>query len=149
MAKTFIIFIATTLAAIPCIVASSIHTYELNARNAVACTDPHAAIDSSCWETLGLTDWLRTWKSRTPTCTGQDTSACCAQHEPWSTCFLRLAENYAGASCYNIDGCLYNGAQLSSNLPASDLPKYHYVIYNIYGMGLMLLNYLSTSDHHR
>lgn len=143
MAKTFIIFIATALATVPSIIASSIHNYELNTRNSVACTDPHAAIDPSCWKTLALTDWLRAWDTKTPTCTGQDTSACCAQHEPWSTCFLRLAENYAGSSCYNIDGCLYGGAQLSSNLPAYDLPRYHYIIYNIYGMSY------STLSHHR
>ncbi len=145
--RIFIILLATALATVPSITASPVQTLELHTRNAAACADPHAAIDPSCWNTLGLTHWLRKWKLKTPTCTGQDTSACCGQHEPWSTCFLRLAESFAGSSCYNIDGCLYNGAPLSTTLHKSDLPKYHYVIYNIYGL-IPTLNCFLSYGHH-
>ena len=60
------------------------------------------AYDSSCWDTLGIMQYLTNWKATTPTCTDAENSAgqtlsCCGASEPWSTCFLRLATTQLNA----------------------------------------------------
>ena len=49
--------------------------------------------DPSCWDTLGMTDWMKTWNATTVVCTAAQShlAACqCRIDEPWATCFMRL-----------------------------------------------------------
>ena len=110
------------------------HYNTLIEKDQVDCNNPHSQKDPSCWQALDLENWIRNWKNKMPKCTDSNTSNCCTTIEPWSTCFLRMAEPFSGASCYNIDSCVYEGSALSSDLPASELVKYDYVRYNIYGI---------------
>lgn len=119
--------------------ANSSATPKVVASEGVDCTDPHAQADPSCWNTLGLTDFLYNWNQSTPTCPGLNTSACCVDGEAWSTCFLRLTQTSAGGSCYNIPGCVNEVGGLSEDLPKEDLPKYRYVIYNIQGTSIFTI----------
>ena len=50
--------------------------------------------DSSCWDTLDMTDWMTKWNATTTVCTATQspsTSSCqCRIDESWATCFMRL-----------------------------------------------------------
>ena len=121
--------------------ANSSATPKVIASGGIDCTDPHAQEDPSCWNTLGLTDFLYNWNQSTPTCPGLNTSACCVDGEAWSTCFLRFSQASAGASCYNIPDCVNDDEGLSEDLPQEDLPKYRYVVYNIQGTSMFTIQF--------
>ena len=112
----------------------------LGARQTVNCQDIGAQLDSSCWATLDIPNYLthqnNGWIHTTPTCaSGQDDSACCQNGEAWSTCFLRLATATSGQDCTQVgsQSCVYSG-QLDPNLSPSIRAQVHYVAYNIYQM---------------
>ena len=48
--------------------------------------------DSSCWDTLDMTDWMKRWNATTVVCTAQKFRAPCQCRidEPWATCFMQL-----------------------------------------------------------
>ena len=100
-----------------------------------------AVYDTSCWNTLNMTDWIKNWNATTPTCSGSaDGSDCCGPSnnpsEPWSTCFLRLALANADYDCsqINLKSCSLEGFQLASKYNLSnDMPQYRYAVRNIYG----------------
>ena len=110
-------------------------------RAAINCTDLASEFNSACWAQLGVSDFLNNpktgWNVTTKMCSADsndDGSDCCEAHEPWSTCFLRLALGAAGADCTNIGSqfCNYQG-QLSSAISPSIAPQYHYVARAIFG----------------
>ena len=95
--------------------------------------------DSSCYATLGISDWLKNWNKTVPTCSAdQDGSTCCgpsgSPNEPWSTCFLRLALADSGHDCttIKIKNCELEGFKLASSVNASDMAQTRYVIWTIY-----------------
>ena len=65
----------------------------------VACTDLSAPIDPSCYEALDISTWLINWNKTTPQCQGNTDVNCCVRTEPWSNCFLRLAQGKSGPVC--------------------------------------------------
>ncbi|KAI9758638.1 MAG: hypothetical protein M4579_002949 [Chaenotheca gracillima] len=103
------------------------------------CTDLSATVDSSCWDALGIPDWLNAWYPRTK-CgpDAVDDAKCCTASEAWSTCFLRLSQPTSGSDCTEIDSC--NTYIPNINVDASIAPQVHYVVYNIYS------KYSMTSD---
>ena len=118
----------------------------LVARQTASCQNPQAALDSSCWDTLNISNYLNGpatgWVHNTPTCTtGQDDSACCQSSEAWSTCFLRLATATGGQDCTQISGgvCQYTG-QFDPNLSPSIKAQVQYVALTIYRMNELFLN---------
>ena len=85
-----------------------------NAKRAICNTV--SSFDPSCWDSLGVADYLKKWNASTPICYGQDQanqtganfnstagSDCCNAGEAWSTCFLRLAYKQPGHDCRNIN----------------------------------------------
>ncbi|CAD6567269.1 MAG: hypothetical protein ASARMPREDX12_000173 [Alectoria sarmentosa] len=47
----------------------------------------------SCWNSLGMTDWMSNWNTTTTICTATQsvlTPCQCRIDEPWATCFMRL-----------------------------------------------------------
>ena len=49
--------------------------------------------DSSCWDALDMTDWMKRWNATTVVCTAAQslhTPCQCRIDEPWATCFMRL-----------------------------------------------------------
>ena len=96
---------------------------------------------SSCWDKYDLSNFVRQWNatySKTTCGTVDDpldctTSRTCLADEPWSTCFLRLAENQSGQSCTSLDGqgCDKN-SKLDPNLDPSILAQVRYISRSIY-----------------
>ena len=107
-------------------------------------TDPEAVYDSSCWESLDLTNWLTNWKPP-KICNGHDLGiGCCQENEFWSTCFLRLGMGHSGFDCSQIQANTNNCA--FSDLIASDLdPKeraqYRYILKTIFSMLRFLIRH--------
>lgn len=96
---------------------------------------------SSCWDKYDLTNYVLQWNasySKTTCGTVDDpldctTSHTCLADEPWSTCFLRLAENQSGQSCTSLDGqgCDKN-SKLDPNLDPSIRAQVRYITRSIY-----------------
>lgn len=96
---------------------------------------------SSCWDKYDLSNFVLQWNatySKTTCGTVDDPLDCetrktCLADEPWSTCFLRLAENQSGQSCTSLDGqgCDKN-SQLDPNLDPSIKAQVRYVTRSIY-----------------
>ena len=97
---------------------------QINARQQqINCKDPSTGLDSSCWNNLQLTSWLKNWNQTTT----------CNKGEIWTNCFIRLANKNPGTDCSVIGG---NGCgPPSNNLPVSPSiePQVYYVLYNIFG----------------
>ena len=59
--------------------------------------------DPSCWDTLGMTDWMTYWNTSTTICTATQsalTPCQCQINEPWATCFIRLTYPGIRSACY-------------------------------------------------
>ncbi|KAI9703382.1 MAG: hypothetical protein M1836_007950 [Candelina mexicana] len=96
--------------------------------------------DPACWEYLGITRWLRQWHESLKACpTGEliDTRNCQVAGEPWTSTFLRFAQNNTGGSgCTELNACLDN-PPTSNDIVVSDpddAARYRYVCYNIYAI---------------
>ena len=50
--------------------------------------------DPSCWDTLGMTDWMTNWNASTTVCQAD---------EPWGTCFMRLTYEGNRTASYDCD----------------------------------------------
>lgn len=70
--------------------------------------------DPSCWDTLGMTDWMTYWNTSTTICTATQsalTPCQCQINEPWATCFMRLTyqgnstASYACTDLAKPEGC--------------------------------------------
>lgn len=88
------------------------------------CTDLSSntgATYPSCWDSLGMNEWMFNWNFTTKTC---------EPGEIWSTCFLRLAYGSAGYDC-SILGSLHCSAPRLGG-PIQDA-RVFYGAFNIYG----------------
>lgn len=110
-----------------------------------ACTNTPQNFDESCWDGLGLSQWLAGWSL--PTCAdGQingkgDASNCCKSDDNWSHCFLRVAvgEDLYNCTQFNTGSCAQVPQILSNTLNSTIVPQVWYVVKNIFG----------TSSHQR
>ena len=128
------------LSMLPSMIASPIPETTLQRRQTVNCTDLKADFDSSCWVTLGLSDYLihpqTGWTFTTPSCTENSSGAnCCKPDEPWSTCYLHLAHGVAGDDCSEINpqSCTWDA---SLDVDPSIAAQVRYVMRNIYSKPL-------------
>ena len=103
----------------------------------VDCYNKAAIFCSDCWSILGLSEYLdhegTGWNQTTPICS--DSTRCCMQDEPWSTCFLRLGRGLSGADCTSVNdqACTWDN-QVSEYLDPSIEAKVRYVVKSIYGV---------------
>ena len=112
---------------------------DLEPRTTFNCSDIHGVFDSSCWETLDIAKYLNDpvtgWNKTTPTCEpADDGSKCCLAHEPWTTCFLRLATGTTGTDCtligQPVSACTFS-TSVYPNLSPSIRNQVRYVVYAI------------------
>ena len=96
----------------------------------INCSDVSTNIDSSCWDTLDMFEWMLNWNSTTT----------CESGEAWSTCFLRLAYQVSGNDCTKI-------GSLDCPEPEPGQVPYEahafYGVYNIWGMMMRSTLYIS------
>lgn len=117
----------------------------LNQRQTVDCTDPRADLESSCWTTLHIPQYLTSWIKTTPTCGIHDNDRnCCKADEAWSTCFLRLAHGRPGGDCTQISSekCSWDPS-LASDLAPSIAPQVRYVLRNVYTINNLITSLYS------
>ncbi|KAL8898170.1 MAG: hypothetical protein Q9207_006836 [Kuettlingeria erythrocarpa] len=93
---------------------------------------------SSCWNTLGLTQWLSDWDTTTELCTTSKTNSCRAVDELWTDAFLRIAKDEPrGSSCVKLHACLIEAVpdlkDIRPDESEVDRIRYQYILYNIYG----------------
>ena len=89
------------------------------------CTDlssPSGAIYPSCWDALGMTQYMSQWNA---------TAEACDKGEMWSTCFLRRAYGSAGYDCSRLGSLNCTAPHFGG--PVTD-PQVFYAAYNIYGI---------------
>lgn len=92
------------------------------------CTDlsnSTGAVYPSCWDILGMDEWMFEWNSATMTCKGE---------EIWSTCFLRLAYGSAGYDCSTLGNLKCVAPQLGG--PVTDA-RVFYGAFSIYGTRIL------------
>ncbi|KAL9018218.1 MAG: hypothetical protein Q9185_004491 [Variospora sp. 1 TL-2023] len=92
---------------------------------------------SSCWNTLGLTQWLSEWNTTTELCTTSKTNSCRAVDELWTDTFLRIAmDEPRGSSCVNLNACPIRAVPdlkyIRPDVSEVDRVRYQYVLYNIH-----------------
>lgn len=88
------------------------------------CTDlsnSTGATYPSCWDSLGMNDWMFNWSFTVKTC---------ESGEIWSTCFLRLAYGSAGYECSKLGSLNCSAPRFGG--PVTDA-RVFYGAYNIYG----------------
>lgn len=88
------------------------------------CTDLSNATGTtypSCWDTLGMNQFMFRWNS---------TAQGCEKGEIWSTCFLRLAYGMAGYDCSRLGSLKCTPPRFDG--PVTD-PQVFYAAFNIYG----------------
>ena len=112
---------AATLASISFL--SSINASPLSTRVAICSASTPS---STCWDTLGMTDYLTTFTK----------SVTCKTQESWSTCFLRTMAKEPGMNCADIYG---TSCKAPSGSTTSDAKAY-YGAWNIWSTW----NYLSS-----
>ena len=106
----------------------------------INCVD--GVYNADCWYHLDLTNWLNAWYLDTPICEESrnlDTRHCRLEGEPWTTAFLRIAQNDTGGSgCTKLNACLDNPPNLEDVIfsNATEAAQYRYVCYNIYGSSI-------------
>ena len=112
----------------------------LEARKAVDCNSLNAKFDLSCWEILGVSDFLHKWiddhKCKDGTISTREvvSSGCCDKDDPWSSCFLRLEKGERGYDCTNVNPqlCSWDARQIDTTGP--DAARKSYVLRGIYSM---------------
>ena len=101
----------------------------------------------SCWDTLGMTDWMTDWNTSTTICTATPkvlTQCQCRIDEPWATCFMRLTyerNTTAGYVCTDLakpTGC-------TVPVPANVGPGPAEIFYGAYSVG-QPISTLQTRD---
>ncbi len=108
------------------------------------CGNPAAVFVSSCWTTLGVSNYLENpqtgWNHTIPVCS--DSTKCCLLNEAWTTCYLRLGRGVAGEDCTTMDDsqCKWNG-EISSYLDPSIYAQVRYVMKSIYGVHAFFSSY--------
>lgn len=95
----------------------------------VECTNTKADYDPSCWQKLGVTEYLKQWSP--PVCQSDNTTNCCPSGKEWSTCFLKLGLG-PGFNCTTIaSGTCEFDNKLESGLDPSIQGQVRYVLKNI------------------
>lgn len=105
------------------------------------CYDDNAVWDATCWERLGIPDYLvgaAGWAWNYPKCdmttqSGVAGERCCLPDEPWSECFLRYGwgsgANGANCSVINEQTCTWpNNAKVSGTSQNLSLNFSHEVV---------------------
>ncbi|KAI9706724.1 MAG: hypothetical protein M1836_003735 [Candelina mexicana] len=112
------------------------------------CLDLGNEFDSRCWEILGLSEWLRTWKKTTPVCGPSATHHCCTPEEPWTTCFMRIGYGGPGSYCIQINenSCQYS-LELSSELAENEKPMFKYILYNIQSINIFFSTWYTAMEY--
>ena len=122
----------------------------LEKRQSFNCTHLSSAFNSACWQQLQLSnfllgggEWGLGWNKSTRVCDPQsndinnnDGANCCLPTEPWTTCFLRLAQGGGSQDCSQINAqfCSMPSINaLSSDLADNIRPEVQYIQKNIYG----------------
>ena len=115
------------------------------------CTHVSSAFNSACWQQLQLSnfllgggEWGLGWNKSTRICDPQssdinnnDGANCCLPDEPWTTCFLRLAQGGGSQDCSQINAqfCSMQAENaLSDSLGDNIRPEVQYIQKNIYGI---------------
>ena len=86
------------------------------------CADVSSQIYPSCWDTLGMDDWIVNWNKVTTTCN---------KGEMWSSCFMRLAFGETGHDCSTLGSLNCTAPELGQTPTEAHA---FYGAYNIYGM---------------
>ena len=95
--------------------------------------------NSACWQSLNLSAWLTEWYQQLRICPdveNVDTRNCRSINEPWTTAFLRIAQNITGGSgCTELNACIDNPPTSKdiNFVDAIEAARYRYICYNIYG----------------
>ena len=116
------------------------------------CSQAGEVYRASCWDKYDLSNYLLKWnQSMMATVCGTvadpldcNTERTCLADEPWSTCFLRIAELKAGESCLSLDGqgCDKN-SPLDPNLDPSIVGQVRYIVRSIYMVESFFGSYFS------
>ena len=98
------------------------------------CTVLNRGFDSSCWSTLGLSDYLDNWNKTTPICTPNNGDGCCNPDELWSNCFVRLATNGLRTDDCSIinKACATEPTYAEEQVASAIAPEVYYLVHNIY-----------------
>ena len=106
--------------------------------------------DPDCWQDLDLSDWLRKWHQNLQPCSHEhnvDTRNCQPAGEPWTTTFLRIAQNVTDSSgCTELNACLDNPPTSKDIVfqKADEAARYRYICYNIYGITRSICSILAS-----
>ena len=120
-------------------------------RQSFNCTHLSSAFNSACWQELQLSnfllgggEWGVGWNKSTRICDPQssdvnnnDGANCCLHTEPWTSCFLRLAQGGGTQDCSQINAQFCSMPPenaLSDSLADSIRPEVQYIQKNIYGI---------------
>ena len=123
-------------------------------RQSFNCTHLSSAFNQACWQELQLSnfllgggEWGLGWNKSTRVCDPQssdvnnnDGANCCLPTEPWTSCFLRLAQGGGTQDCSQINAQFCSMPPenaLSVNLADSIRPEVQYIQKNIYGIPLI------------
>ena len=133
-----VICLALAISFLPSIQSTPHHRSTIQPRSSgVDCHNPNDDFDVSCWQELGLTDWLINWKYNTcdPDNSKENKAGCCNPAWEWSTCFLKLGIK-TGYNCTTIsqDTCAFSPLLRDEDLAPSILPQVRYVLLNIFCM---------------
>ena len=107
--------------------------------SAANCTDfssSTGAVYASCWDGLGMSQYMSQWNF---------TAEGCGKGETWSTCFLRLAYGSAGYDCSRLGS--FNCTAPTFGGPVTD-PQVFYGAYNIYSKRILLSIYETEPQIH-
>ncbi len=123
---------------------------EISSRQWVNCEDDLTNYDSSCWNTLDLSNYLPHWVTTTPPCNGDaadprmDGSGCCNPEEAWAKCFLRLARGSNDQDCSVVDDqkCA-SDIKLAPELIVSTHHQVRYVEKNIHEINDFFFNHFN------
>ena len=119
-------------------------------RQTFNCTHLESAFNGACWQELQLSnfllgggEWGQGWNKSTRVCDAQsndvnnnDGANCCLPTEPWTTCFLRLAQGGGSQDCSQINAqfcSMPSQNALSPSLADNVRPEIQYIQKTIYG----------------
>ena len=93
--------------------------------------------DSSCWDTLDMTDWMTDWNTSTTICTVPQsvlTPCQCRIDEPWATCFMRLTYQRNRTASY-VCTDLTKPEDCTAPVPGIVVPGPAEIFYGAYSVG--------------
>ena len=124
---------------------ASEHSYQ---SGGVDCLTDGEELSPGCWDVLGLDAWLANWYLHIPQCQGPNVIHCNGParsghgQEPWTTTFLREAEEGGGSDCtvMGVGSCSYSPANplLGEYDSLLTRARYKYVRYSIYSRSFLI-----------